>query len=499
MSNVEIIPVACIWLKPDQVRVVPDQEVMEAVASGGYEPIQVYRDPRLGIGNYGILKGVQHFEAAKKLKTKTVLCVIQHGHSFFRELRDLADPMAWAEMAEALVMAGYSLDHVVEQSHIPRSVVLDRLDTRKRLKEGSNRSIEILMGRINDPVLFARTAKDILDQNQITILQLALRANVSQKLLEERLEMLRAIDAAEEHGKVMGRAEKVQDDNEAMIRGNKRAGRVVDGKFCNLVELCTACMKHKSLKDGLCLGCIKAKAIEESRSPKERGLVQCLEAGCPKWIKNPMRRVLPLQATYYFCKVHQVKNQEDIPGSGNVVGWQTRSLSNMPEFDRDGDPIWVTREGEVIKVKEMGDSHLTNCLVCLEGAAKRRCQITGIDESKWPERAGNRYEHLVKEAKRRDEALKCPCKDGVAEVRSIEGDPTVTFEVLCTKCQLGIDRKAAKEAAEALAKSRKGKKALTMKMAMVMVVSLIVGGALSPGSHVVEWFLGYLRLNGCIR
>lgn len=546
MSNVEMMPIESIWLTPEQAKIPMDKSVLVASAA---EPIFVARHPKLGANHYQIIEGVERFKACEALGARSIKCVVQFGCSFFQDLRACEDQLMWADMAQKLLDQGCGIEMLVEESHLPRSVVLDRLAVRKVMNK--------------------------------------------------------ALADAEAHGKVLGKAEKTQDENEQhyytrrcprgcthdthgcqKFRCNHGISSVVDDygarisncnectksgaavckhkmmvaysdgtmkcagcnwsywtsgagpemsqaefarrylpagltilqreevnrlyrstrKRMNQAEpICTKCGKATAVDNGLCIECAKAKAVEDAKTPKERGKVLCLEPKCPKWIKDPMRRVLPLSAVYYFCKEHQTCEHQgnSVEVLATYSGQVRRSLNNMPIFDRDGDPIWITRDVEVMKIRHMENSHLTNCLTFLEASARRRCQVTKIDESKWTEFTTERYRHLVKEAQRRDERLRCTCKDGVRSVSSVTstdtfGTETEVTEELCTECQLGRDRKMAKQAAEALAKERKGK-AMTVKMAMVMVVSLIIGGALAPGSHVVEWFLGYLRMHGLLK
>ena len=261
---------------------------------------------------------------------------------------------------------------------------------------------------------------------------------------------------------------------------------------------CGELRDNSVIQDGHCHTCKGKKT-----SPLERGKVLCLQPGCKVWIKSPAKRVRPLQASYYFCKAHQVMTLDNpqfdtkIRDDRFIYRSSTevcRNLSNMPTFDRDGDPIWVTREVEVIKIKDMEDSHLTNCITFLEGAAKRRCQVTGVSEDRWTERTGFRYKYLVEEAKRRDAKLKC-CNDGVEKaVIGHEG----TTEVFCS-CIVGRARQDVHAAAVRLKQQREGKKAIAAKVAVTMLTALLVGGQLQAGFHVVEWFIGYLRDWGIVR
>lgn len=361
-----------------------------------------------------------------------------------------------------------------------------------------------------DPYAWARAVQQMMDHDlSLTIECLAHKLGISEERLNERLKMLwihdESVAKAEKHGKVLGRQELNQQKREEIIRGTiirKSCASCKNRYPAPGSSMCSFCNDKKCpcgkpmVAEDKCISCLKKAAIEEAMTPQQRGLVRCLEPNCPKWIKP--KKVRPLMATNYFCKEHQLVTRDD-----DLI--DQRGISNMPLVDRDGDPIWVTRELDVIKIKNMGDEHLTNCLIHIEESAKKRCAATQLDTSKWREKASPRYAYLLAEAKRRDDKLRCICKDGVlstttkVESRSLGPIPAGTssevIEVLCDNCQLGRDRKAAKLLAEKMAQGKK----LTAKMATVMIMSLIVGGVLAPGSHVIEWVIHYLRASGCIK
>ncbi len=235
------------------------------------------------------------------------------------------------------------------------------------------------------------------------------------------------------------------------------------------------------LYDGLCVGC------QERRlgTPAQRGKVLCLQAGCHTWIKDPMARLargLLLQVTYYYCKAHQ------------LVAGEVRSISEMPRTDRQGDAIWVTGQHEVKKIKHLDDDHLTNIICLLEKNAKKRCHITGVDESLWQQKLDDRYDTLVAEAKRRDAHLRCLCKDGIVATKTYEQpDGTVLVQAdICKDCPKGRERQAAYDFAEKVAKENAGKR---KGLVIALVVTLVAAGAAGThaGQHFIAMVVAYLK------
>lgn len=209
----------------------------------------------------------------------------------------------------------------------------------------------------------------------------------------------------------------------------------------------------------------------------------CLEPGCRTKITIKNNE----DSGRWFCKKHKLAT------SGNVRGFE-----DFPIVDRDGDTIWVQKGFNILKIKSMEDSHLTNSLVFLETASKKRCELTGLDPDKWIVKAGVRYPLLLAEAKRRDEKLKCDCKDGfVSEVsKTIKDEVEVDIAVLtfCTKCSRGEQRFNAKQLANEIAEqTKKDKKAMTVKMATMMIVALLAGGAYTGGAEFIGMVIHYLK------
>ena len=208
----------------------------------------------------------------------------------------------------------------------------------------------------------------------------------------------------------------------------------------------------------------------------------CLEPGCKSRVPEQER---PFTVSSYFCFKH---------------GHDRNGIVHMPTLDRDGDPIWVTRELEVVKIRKMEDDHLTHTIAFLMDSAKKRCQVSGVDESKWELRAGPRFPFLKEEAMRRDEELKSCCVDGISSIEKFYDDATfrdVERHVLCS-CKLGRDRLAVREAAEAMAKEHDGRK-VSLSVLTVAIISMITAGMLPAGAHVVSWFVDYLRSLGVVK
>lgn len=107
-------------------------------------------------------------------------------------------------------------------------------------------------------------------------------------------------------------------------------------------------------------------------------------------------------------------------------------------------PTWTTGQGEVIPIPLMENSHLTNTLLFLQKQAKTRATLTGVDESNWEELVPPIYKDLLDEAIKRDQHLKCLCKEGVIAVQTetthnLLGKSVKSIETFCDRCQLGRD------------------------------------------------------------
>jgi hypothetical protein len=208
--------------------------------------------------------------------------------------------------------------------------------------------------------------------------------------------------------------------------------------------------------------------------------IRCLEPACKKLISIKNNE----DANRHFCKAHHKAN---------------RGYEDFPKLDRDGDPIWIQKGFNVIKIKDMEDSHLTNTLVFLETNAKKRCEITGLPADKWKLKATPRYDELLWEAKKRDEKLlKCDCTEGLRcdWIESSKDEDPIPVTIICDKCSKGKQRQAAKEAAEQLA-AQKGK--MTLKVATVMIISLMAGGVFQGGAEFVQYVIAHLHLMGAIK
>jgi hypothetical protein len=146
--------------------------------------------------------------------------------------------------------------------------------------------------------------------------------------------------------------------------------------------------------------------VKKKTSPVSRGKVLCLEPGCKTWIKGKGSLLKGRKATDYFCKKHHF----DSKNPSNLKDYDT-----MPLRDRENDPIWIKKDYDILKIKNMDDGHLTNTLAFLERNAKVRCSAEGIPESKWLTYVTPRYDYLIAEAKRRSEknwTKKCNCENG---------------------------------------------------------------------------------------
>lgn len=432
----------------------------EGAASIG--PIRVVRKDNMGQGKYLVIDGVHRLEAARRLGLTSILCEVEQP-MLAEGIQMLELSKLWSgprlrkhdegtvrKLARAIEDRGFLVEHPI--------TVVER-------SGGLDQDYEVINGWLR--ILAARSIKMTYVPCKVIVadevIRHTLEANVQNSVHLD-------VDKAYQHGKMMGRIEGRQEEFERQVRTSWEAP------------------KPKP----------KAKAID-------RGLVRCLEPRCKTWIKHPASRPKPTQAAWWFCKQHQTVllksptvGSSELP-SGAIT--QARSISTMPLFDRDGDPIWITRECEVFKVQLMDDDHLTNCLHFLESAAKNRCKVTGVPEAMWMERVSTRYRFLVDEATHRDERLKCPCKEGIVAKTSLETSSGTTItEVFCKDCILGKHRRAAKEVADRIAEAHRGKKAMKLKVALVMVVSLIVGSVVPLyGSQVVQWVIEHLRASGTVK
>lgn len=295
------------------------------------------------------------------------------------------------------------------------------------------------------------------------------------------------------HDKAQVKVDKMNLEMELSILKNKLLKTTESTVMKSMIRPPHTCERCKSAyggsTDGICEAC-----RQREREQLDKGeLVKCLDHGCKGWIKAQVE--LPFKATGYFCKKHQTVKTKN----GHSL---VRGISNIPLVDRDGDAIWVTRELDVIKVREMDEEHLTNALCFLIDSAKKRCMVTGIEESKWEEVASPRYRSLKVEATRRDEHLKCDCVDGVAGIKQVLDDDevsTVDVQILCTKCSKGKDRLTVKQMAEKMASEQKKGRKLSVAMAMVAIITLITAGSIPAGAHVVTWFIDYLRAMGAVK
>jgi hypothetical protein len=374
-----MIPVKCIWLKPDQIGVRANDELVETVRNGGAGNIVVCRDPNLPPGNYRIpyMHGVLRFDAARRLGVTDVACYIEGTDSFFRDLRAIEDPLEWAEKANEFIVLGYTMDQVIEGSQLPRSVVLDRLTMRRSF--------------------------------------------------------IKQLKGAEEHGKIIGRAERAQDDNEARAK-----------------------FSHEFRRGQTIQALIKSAS---KTSPQERGKVQCLRPGCKVWIGKPK----PIGSNSFGLRFS--------PGAHFCRKDRAIDIGNYPMVDRDGDPIWVTAGFVVHKMREMTEDHLTATVSYCKRAAEERASITGIDFQRV---VTPKWSFLLAEVVRRDEKHKCGCDDGLLRSNTVGPENVV---VKFCECSKGKQRaKAADIAAELKEGAKEDGVKLSRAVVTTFVVSLIIGG-----------------------
>lgn len=510
MSNAEMIPTSCIWLAPDQMSVKPSSEMVELLKNESVkqgELVTVHRSPKLPVGHYAILRGVATFLAAKTAGRKEVACQIEHGYSFFQEMRQVEDPIEWAKMAQQLIEQGYSMMRVIEESHIPRSVVLDRMRALKSIKEKEafdrdtkRRLLRELSRFTEDPILFARKCKSIMDEfPEVTISQIAIDCEVGLNTVEDRLSMLEAVNQAEQHGKVLGRQEKVVEENQrAILSRHTKCPKC--GSFTDLAGLkrnggtCVACADGNIVKckhcpmmintvlagDGMCGGCAKK---ELAKSPKERGLVLCLEPACKVWITgkpSKNQRILGIKEKEHFCKKHQKVITAHPGGMGGTI-LVHRSYDNYPLRDRDGDPIWIGARYNVEKLHNLDIGHLLNCINLLEKNAEKREYHTGYKKEKALAEMP-RYPLLIEELKQRDRCKECKGGLVLREEQVIRDQVEVSESTVSyCKCKLGQERKAA----NAIAEQAKGKdKSAIILFALAFITAMLNAPAASE--HVME-------------
>lgn len=226
--------------------------------------------------------------------------------------------------------------------------------------------------------------------------------------------------------------------------------------------------------------------IPDKKHPSERGLVRCLETSCKTWIPDAKQYKVDRESGDWFCKKHK-----------SFQGKNIRGFADFPLIDRDGDTIWIMKEFEVIKIKSMEDSHLTNTLVMLETNSKKRCYLTGLPETKWLNKAGPRYPLLLEEAKRRDKSLMCKCDDGILQLQVVDPETLKesTETSLCSNCVRGEDRRKAKQLANIIAKDNASrKKSFTIQVATMMIIALMAGGCYYGGMEFVGLVLKELNL-----
>lgn len=187
--------------------------------------------------------------------------------------------------------------------------------------------------------------------------------------------------------------------------------------------------------------------------------VLCLEPNCPAYV--PVQGATK-DPTKYFCEYHQ----------------SNRHFETIPTHDRDLDPIWVNAQYELIKIKNLGDGHLTNIIAMLQRAAKTRCEITGFSD--WTKKTGPRYQYLIAEAKARD--VEC-CVRGT---RASGG--------FCSCEQGRMAELALLTANRLLDESKSERQSVRLKVAVVMFTMLLAGGMWKFGTLFIT--LVWEHLNG---
>lgn len=231
--------------------------------------------------------------------------------------------------------------------------------------------------------------------------------------------------------------------------------RYLAGKPHGLGAKCVhdGCERPSTFATGKCAHHMSARRP----SPKERGLVLCLEPGCRTWIK-PGRE--DAHGQVHFCRKHRKKTYEA-----------------HPLRDRDGDPIWVGAKFQVMKMQDMEMSHLLNCITMLERAAEKRADISSPSTSAGERRklvAGflaesPRYKFLLDEVKQRD-ACKA-CRGGIVEL-VVEDHVFASFDAVVKHCDCpkGQERSIAAQVAE---QARGRDKTAILVLAMAFITTLL--------------------------
>lgn len=283
---------------------------------------------------------------------------------------------------------------------------------------------------------------------------------------------------------------------------NKHRGAIAAKDMAPTCDNCGNSNKLLTFRtDGFtfCAGC--SKPAEESIAARlgvtpEDGRValERIAKQYPKIVKKHAEMKSNFISDKKPCRVPGCKK---LISKGNFC--KAHAAETCPLIDRDGDPLWMTADGTVVKISTMGDEHLTNTMAYLERTTRERLKVSIGDDSRWRERVTKRYDYLVAEAKCRDESLLCvACKDGVKETRTVtEGAKVTLTEVFCDECFAGKQRLEAKRIASTLAAQDKRFK---IQVAIAMIVALITSGATAHyGTAFVQLIVKYLRAQGALK
>lgn len=406
MNSEIIVPVSQLWFTPKQMDAPVDHMLVNEIKNG-YIPQPALVNP-LATGRYEVLTNAHIARACIAAGQRTIRVCLSVSAAFQR-LRETTDAIKWAEMADQFIKDGYTIDQVVEGSHLPRSVVLDRL-----------------------------------------ALLAPLRAE---------------LERAEAHGKVIGRGEKEQEENE-------RRAKMLLMRY----GPCAICKEptpdRKLYENGVCEECTD-KVEKQTRSPKDRGLKLCLEPGCKTWIPLKMKRCSD-GIVERFCKKHRKMTYE-----------------SHPLRDRDGDPIWIGAGMNVMKMQDMDVSHVLNCISKMESDARKREELTS-KSAKESLAEAPRYALLVAELKQRD-ACKA-CRGGLVIYTQLD---TKDAQFGFCACKLGQERRAA----DAIAKQSDGRKRLAIiALMMAFITAMLNAPAIAPSVvEMVHAVQERLRCMGVIR